>query len=160
VLKFKGSRARTKVFVLVFSEKYLVLVSGRSTVQRSGDRRPLENLVFAFFLPESEKIRFVLPQIGFENYIFSMIATPLLNLWIRHRCVSYYLFVFQPYSSYFGENSQQKKKTNIKVSENLPRRMSYLRYYYKICLSIMSLFLIDIMQSMYIFFIKCILHKR
>jgi hypothetical protein len=44
----------------------------------------LGNLIFSFFLHKNEKIRVILPQKGFFNRFFSMIATPSLIFWIRH----------------------------------------------------------------------------
>jgi hypothetical protein len=38
---------------------------------------PFETLLFSFFLHKTEKIRVILPRMGFKNHFFTMIATPL-----------------------------------------------------------------------------------
>jgi hypothetical protein len=53
------------------------MTSGGSTSRRFGDRRPLRNFIFSFLLHKAEKIRAILPRIGFENHFFTIIATLL-----------------------------------------------------------------------------------
>jgi hypothetical protein len=53
-----------------------VVISGGSSDWRSGDRHPLGISIFSFFLHKNEKIRVILPRIGFENRFFSIVATP------------------------------------------------------------------------------------
>ncbi len=42
----------------------------------SADRHPLGNFIFSIFLHKNEKIRVILPRIGFENRFFTMVAAP------------------------------------------------------------------------------------
>ncbi len=78
----------TRIFQTVNFERCQLIPwssrSGGSTSRRFGDRHPLGNLIFSFFLHKNETIRVILLRIGFENRFFSMIATPSLIFWIRH----------------------------------------------------------------------------
>jgi hypothetical protein len=58
--------------------------SGGSSGWRSGDRHPLGIPISSFFPHKNEKIRVILPRIGFKNRFFCMVATPSLIFWIRH----------------------------------------------------------------------------
>ncbi len=64
-------------FEITWSQRnFEIIDSGGSTSRRFGDRHPLSNLIFSFFLHKNEQIRVILPQKGFENRVFSMIAHP------------------------------------------------------------------------------------
>jgi hypothetical protein len=66
--KFKSVVSLDFVTLAVIFKDYSS--SSGSTSRRFGDRHPLGNLIFSFFLHKNEKTRVILPRKGFGNRFF------------------------------------------------------------------------------------------